>query len=149
MAASRGRIKAISISTRRGTKKQNVRHADLEVGCGIPGDAHAGDWHRQVSLLGSESIDRMIERGTEVSPGDFAENVTTEGVDLGALSVGHRLRLGEDAELEITQIGKECHDRCEIYEQVGDCVMPREGVFARVIASGRIEIDDSIEVLDD
>ncbi|MHC4621740.1 MAG: MOSC domain-containing protein [Planctomycetota bacterium] len=149
MATTRGRIKAISISERRGTKKGNIRRARLEVGWGIVGDAHAGVRHRQVSLLGVESIDKMVARGAKVSPGDFAENITTEGVDLLSVSVGSKVRLGREGEVEVTQLGKECHSRCEIFEQVGDCVMPREGIFARVVKGGSIEVGDIVEVIDD
>jgi MOSC domain-containing protein YiiM len=104
---------------------------------GVVGDAHAGDWHRQVSLLATESIAKMRAMGLDVDSGDFAENVTTIGVDLVSLPIGSRLALG-DAVVEITQIGKECHNRCAIYYQAGDCVMPKEGVFARVITGGTI-----------
>lgn len=149
MAAIRGRIKAISVSNRRGTKKNNISRADLETDCGIIGDAHSGNWHRQVSLLAVESIDKMATAGAKVSPGDFAENITTEGIDLQSLAVGSKLRLGTDVEVEVTQFGKECHSRCEIFEQVGDCVMPREGVFAKVTKVGSIKIGDVIEVIAD
>lgn len=149
MATTNGRIKAISISEKRGTKKVNVPEAELKVDLGIVGDAHASNWHRQISLLGVESIDKMIAMGAEVSPGSFAENITTEGIDLRKIPIGDRLRIGENVELEITQRGKECHNRCEIYEQVGDCVMPREGVFAKVIRPGKIRAGDTAEVLGD
>ena len=145
----RGRIKAISVSENKGTQKVNVAEADLKVDCGIVGDAHAGKWHRQVSLLAVESIEKMIAMGADVSPGNFAENITTEGIDLLALSLGGKLRLGESAELEITQFGKKCHSHCEIFQQVGDCIMPREGIFAKVIGPGRISVGDPIEVVDD
>ena len=145
----KGRIRAISVSEKKGTRKVNVPGADLRVDCGIVGDAHAGKWHRQVSLLAVESIEKMIASGADVSPGDFAENITTEGIDLLALSFGGRLRLGESVEIEITQFGKKCHSDCEIFRQVGDCVMPREGIFARVIKPGRISVGDIIEVVDD
>ena len=145
----KGRIRAISVSEKKGTRKVNVPGADLRVDCGIVGDAHAGKWHRQVSLLAVESIEKMIANGAEVSPGDFAENITTEGIDLLTLHLGGRLRLGESVELEITQFGKKCHSDCEIFRQVGDCVMPREGIFARVIKPGRISVGDIIEVVDD
>jgi MOSC domain-containing protein YiiM len=104
---------------------------------GIEGDAHAGDWHRQVSLLAQESIDKMRALGLDVTTGDFAENITTSGIDLVSLPIGSRLTMG-DVLLEVTQIGKECHTRCAIYYQAGDCVMPREGIFARVLRGGRI-----------
>jgi len=148
VATTRGRIKAISISEKRGTRKQNVASALLKRDLGIEGDAHAGQWHRQVSLLGTESIAKMTARGAEVKPGDFAENITTEGIDLSSLALGSRLRLGDQAEIEITQFGKRCHSRCEIYQQVGDCVMPREGIFARVTRPGRIEPGDPVELLE-
>ncbi|MHC4226938.1 MAG: MOSC domain-containing protein [Planctomycetota bacterium] len=149
MAITKGRIKAISVSTEKGTQKTNVPTAELRIDLGIVGDAHAGKWHRQVSLLAFESIEKMVAMGANVSPGNFAENITTEGIDLLKLSLGGRLRLGRDVELEVTQFGKKCHSRCEIFEQVGDCIMPREGIFAKVISPGRINVGDVIEVLDD
>jgi len=144
-----GKIRAISVSEEKGTQKINVPQAELAVDCGIIGDAHAGKWHRQVSLLAIESIEKMIAMGADVSPGNFAENITTEGIDLLALSLGGRLRLGQSVELEITQFGKKCHSHCEIFQQVGDCIMPREGIFAKVIAPGRVSVGDVIEVVDD
>ncbi|MHC4387547.1 MAG: MOSC domain-containing protein [Planctomycetota bacterium] len=149
MATTKGKIKAISISQKRGTHKANVPQAEVRVGFGIVGDAHAANWHRQVSLLAVESINKMVEMGAEVSPGSFAENITTEGIGLLELSIGTKLGVGEDTKLEITQIGKECHSRCAIFEQVGDCVMPREGIFAKVTKSGLIRVGDIIEVLND
>jgi cyclic pyranopterin phosphate synthase len=124
-----------------------VSVAELKVGFGIEGDAHAGNWHRQVSLLGQESIEKMRAKGANVSAGDFAENITTEGIDLQSLAIGSKLRLGADAEVEITQFGKKCHGGCEIFQQIGDCIMPREGVFAKVTKPGRIKPGDTIEVL--
>lgn len=147
MATIKGRIKAISVSQRRGTQKVNVPQAQLRTDFGIVGDAHAGDWHRQVSLLAVESIDKMVAKGAKVSPGDFAENITTEGIDLLKLSIGSKLKLGEGVELEVTQFGKKCHDKCEIFRQVGDCIMPREGIFAKVTKAGRISIGDVVEVI--
>jgi MOSC domain-containing protein YiiM len=149
VATTKGTIKAISVSQKRGTKKTNVPRADFRVDFGIVGDAHAANWHRQVSLLAVESITKMVEMGATVSPGDFAENITTEGIELLNFPVGRKLKIGEDVELEITQIGKECHSHCEIFKQVGDCVMPREGVFAKVTQSGTIKIGDNVEALDD
>lgn len=149
VAAIRGTIKAISISEKRGTQKVNVSEAELKADFGIVGDAHAADWHRQVSLLAAESIDKMIAKGAKVAPGNFAENITTEGIDLLNLAIGAKLRLGESVEMEITQFGKQCHSRCEIFEQVGDCVMPREGVFTKVTVPGRINVGDVIEVVND
>lgn len=147
MATTKGRIKAISISKDRGTRKYNVPAAELKVDFGIEGDAHRGNWHRQVSLLAQESIRKMRTKGAKVAAGDFAENITTEGIGLQSLTIGRKLRLGADAEVEITQFGKECHSGCEIFQQIGDCIMPREGVFAKVTKPGRIKPGDSIEVL--
>jgi len=143
---SQGRIVALSISEIRGIPKTNVETVRLVENHGIDGDAHAGDWHRQVSLLAVESIAKMQAKGADVHPGNFAENITTEGIDIPHLQIGDRLTLGT-AELEITQIGKECHARCAIYHQVGDCVMPREGVFARVIKGGELKVGDGVEVV--
>jgi len=142
-------IKAISISRERGTRKFNVPSARLLADFGVENDAHAGKWHRQVSLLADESIEKMRAGRADVGPGDFADNITTQGLDLHTLKIGSRLRLGETAEVEITQFGKECHQDCEIRKLVGDCVMPREGIFARVIKTGRVQPGDVIEVLDD
>ena len=149
MAAIRGKIRAISVSEQKGAQKVNVPEAELRADFGIIGDAHSGNWHRQVSLLAVESIDKMVAKGAKVSPGDFAENITTEGIDLLKLSVGNKLKLGESTELEITQFGKKCHSRCEIFEQVGDCIMPREGVFAKVTRAGAISVGGVIEVIND
>ncbi len=149
MATTKGRIKAISISEKRGTQKSNVPEAELKTDFGIVGDAHAANWHRQVSLLAIESIDKMVAMGAKVSPGNFAENITTEGIELLELAVGSKIKLGKSVELEITQFGKKCHSRCEIFEQVGDCVMPREGIFVKVAEGGVIKVGDIIEVLDD
>ena len=130
-------ILSVNVSDRVGEQKKPVERAVLREGHGIEGDAHAGSWHRQVSLLAEEDIDTMRGRGVELGFGDFAENVTTRGIDLGSLPIGAHLHVGE-AELEVTQIGKECHHGCAIYEAVGDCVMPRKGVFARVVRGGEI-----------
>jgi len=146
VAPIKGKIKAISISKDRGTRKYNVPAAELKAGFGIVGDAHADNWHRQVSLLRQESIEKMRAKGADVSAGDFAENITTEGIDLAALAIGSKLRLGADAEVEITQFGKECHSGCAIFQQIGDCIMPREGVFAKVTRSGRIKAGDIIYI---
>ncbi len=130
-----GKITAVCISKKRGTKKNMVQSAYLREGWGIEGDAHAGDWHRQVSLLSVEKIEAFREKGAEVDFGDFGENLVVEGYDLRTVPVGTKLRVGE-ALLEITQIGKECHSHCEIYKAMGDCIMPREGIFAKVLKSG-------------
>ena len=141
-----GVVRAICISRRRGVQKTAVPEARLIEQWGIEGDAHAGQWHRQVSLLTVESIEKIRRKGIEVGPGDFAENIVTEGVDLLPVAIGDRIELGQ-ARLEVTQIGKECHSRCAIYEQAGDCVMPREGIFARVLKGGEIKVGDSIRVV--
>ncbi len=141
----RGRVVAVSVSARKGEKKVSVPSVVLVPDHGVRGDAHAGPGTRQVSLLAGESIAKMRDRGLSVGPGDFAENVTVEGIVLPALPVGTRLRVGE-ALLEVTQIGKECHERCAIYLQAGDCVMPREGIFARVVRGGRVAAGDVVEI---
>ena len=146
MVTTKGRIKAISISKDRGTRKYNVPAAELKVAFGIENDAHGGDWHRQVSLLAQESIEKMRVKGAKVAAGDFAENITTEEIDLQSLTIGSKLRLGPEAEVEITQFGKKCHTGCEISRLVGDCIMPREGVFAKVTKPGRVKPGDRIEV---
>ena len=143
----KGTVKAICISALKGTKKASVPYALLKEDYGIIGDAHAGQWHRQVSLLADESVDTMRGAMPTLSPGDFAENILTEGLDLKVLPIGTRLIIGE-AELEITQIGKECHSDCEIRRITGKCVMPTDGVFARVIKGGEIHESDTIEILE-
>ena len=143
---SDGRIVAVSISPKKGVKKTNILLGRLIENYGLENDAHAGDWHRQVSLLAVESISKIRGKGLDVNPGDFAENITTKGIKLWELPVGTRLKLGEDALVEVTQIGKECHDRCAIYKQVGDCVMPREGIFVKVLKGGTIGPSDGIQV---
>jgi MOSC domain-containing protein YiiM len=137
---------AVNISADKGTKKRNVRKCDLLRDFGLEGDAHGGQWHRQVSLLANESIDKMRRKGLKAAYGDFAENITTEGIDLMDLPIGTTLRIGNEAILRMTQKGKECHDRCAIFYQMGDCVMPREGVFAEVLHPGQISVGDPIEV---
>ena len=149
MATTKGLIRAISVSEEKGTPKTNVPNAELKAEHGIVGDAHAADWHRQVSLLAVESIEKMTAKGAKVFPGNFAENITTEGIDLSALSVGDRLCAGAAVELEITQLGKKCHSRCAIYDQIGDCIMPREGIFAKVVKPGSIKVGDIIGLKND
>lgn len=136
---------AVCISRRKGERKSPVEEVLLVPGHGIEGDAHAGEWHRQVSLLALESIEKMRRMGLDVTTGDFAENLTVEGITLPELPVGTTIRIG-DALLEVTQIGKECHTRCAIYQQAGDCVMPKEGIFARVLAGGRVRAGMAVEV---
>ncbi|MHB0915175.1 MAG: MOSC domain-containing protein [Thermoleophilia bacterium] len=138
-------VESINISRDKGERKSPVGSAALRAGHGIEGDGHAGGWHRQVSLLAMESIAKMRARGLDVGPGDFAENITTAGIDLLGLPVGARVRLGA-ALIEVTQHGKECHAPCEIYHQAGDCVMPSEGIFAIVITGGEVSAGDEIAV---
>ncbi|NLV74011.1 MAG: MOSC domain-containing protein [Chloroflexi bacterium] len=145
--AAKGKIVAVCVSAKKGVQKHDIGQAELRTEWGIVGDAHAGPWHRQVSLLAQESIDKMRTRGLNVHPGSFAENITTEGLELHTLPVGTRIRLG-NVLTELTQVGKECHTRCAIYETAGDCVMPREGVFVRILADGQIAVGDVVEVLD-
>ena len=142
----RGILRGICLSEKRGTKKTEVLRAVLVKDHGIEGDAHAGRWHRQVSLLSAEKIEAFRQKGAEVGYGDFGENLIVEGFDFRTLPVGTRFRIG-DAVLEMTQIGKECHSHCTIYKQMGDCIMPREGVFAEVIEGGEIRVGDPVEQL--
>jgi MOSC domain-containing protein YiiM len=139
-------VLAVCISEEKGERKKPVETVELREGHGIVGDAHAGDWHRQVSLLAQESIDKMRALGLDVNAGDFAENITTVDINLLSLPIGSRLQIGE-ALLEVTQIGKECHTRCAIFYQAGDCVMPREGIFARVLKGGAVKPGDGVTVL--
>ena len=141
-----GRILAVSVSLKKGVKKTNILKGSLIENYGLENDAHAGDWHRQLSLLAIESISRIREKGLDVNPGDFAENITTAGIRLWELPVGTQMKLGEEAVVEVTQIGKECHDRCAIFKQVGDCVMPREGIFVKVLKGGTISPADDIQI---
>lgn len=140
------KIVSIAVSRKKGTPKEPVGEADLIEDHGLMGDAHAGPWHRQVSFLAAESIETARKTGLDVGFGDFAENVATQGIDWSEIPVGTRLKLGDSALVEITQKGKECHTRCAIYYRAGDCIMPREGVFGRVIEGGRIRTGDAIVV---
>ncbi len=139
-------VLAVCISENKGERKKPVASVELRENHGIVGDGHAGDWHRQVSLLAQESIDKMRAMGLDVNAGDFAENITTSGINLVSLPIGARLQIG-DVLLEVTQIGKECHTRCAIYYQAGDCVMPKEGIFAKVVKGGAIKSGDEIQSL--
>lgn len=141
------KIVAIAVSRRKGTRKTLVEHAHVIANHGLEGDAHAGPWHRQVSFLAAESIRRAREGGLDVSFGDFAENVATEGLAWHTLPLGTQVRLGDRVIVEITQIGKTCHKPCAIYYQAGDCIMPREGVFARVIQGGDIACGDPVVIV--
>jgi len=142
-----GKVVAVCTSEKKGMRKKNVGQGVLKANFGLEGDAHAGDWHRQVSLLALESIKKMQDLGLDVGPGDFAENLTTEGIDLLSLPIGTKLRIGESALGEVTQIGKECHTKCAIYYQAGDCVMPKEGIFIRILEGGPVRVGDKVEVV--
>ena len=140
-----GRVKAVNISERKGTKKTNVYSCKITQ-TGLKGDSHSGDWHRQVSLLAKESIEKMKKQGLSLNYGDFAENITTEGISLHELPIGTKIKIN-NVVLEVTQIGKECHHGCEIRKLVGNCIMPKEGIFTKVIKTGTISVDDKIEVI--
>lgn len=147
MMANKGKVISINISDKKGVRKSPVKSIEIIENFGIKGDAHAsGEWARQVSLLSMESINKMRENGLNVGPGDFAENITTEGIDLLSLPLGTRLKIG-DTITEVSQIGKVCHTRCAIYRQAGDCVMPREGIFVRVLRGGMVKVGDLIEII--
>ncbi|MCK5682675.1 MOSC domain-containing protein [bacterium] len=136
------KILSINVSKEKGEQKTPVKTAELKIDHGIVGDAHAGNWHRQISMLDDEDISTMRNKGVELSFGDFAENITTSGISLPDLPVGTRLNIGETI-VEVTQIGKECHHGCAIYEAIGDCVMPRRGIFVKVIKEGEISNESS------
>ncbi|AJG98748.2 molybdenum cofactor sulfurase [Clostridium beijerinckii] len=141
------KVIAVNISEKKGVIKHPIEKGFFRVNHGLDGDAHAGEWHRQVSLLGTESIDKMKASGVEgLTPGKFAENITTEGIVLYELPIGTKLKIG-DVTLEVTQIGKECHLGCEIRKLVGDCVMPREGIFTKVLEEGYIKAGDNIIIV--
>jgi MOSC domain-containing protein YiiM len=139
-------VVAVNVSQSKGERKTPVPSVQFKEDHGIVNDAHAGDWHRQISLLAKESIDKMRKLGLDVDSGDFAENITTQGLDLVALPVGTHVEIGETL-VEVTQIGKECHNRCAIYHQAGDCVMPKEGIFAKVLRGGIVLTGDDMRVL--
>ena len=141
------KVVSINISTKKGVVKVPVDKAELKVDHGIVGDAHAGNWHRQISMLAEESIQKMKDKGFgHLKFGDFAENITTEGIEVYTLPVGTKLKIGE-CEVEVTQIGKKCHQGCAIRQTTGDCVMPREGIFVKVLKEGTININDEIEII--
>lgn len=143
-----GKVLAVSISERKGEKKNNIDCGLFLENLGLENDAHAeADILRQVSLLARESIEKIKAKGLDVRYGDFAENITIEGIDLPSLPIGTRLKIGCRVLLEVSQIGKVCHNRCNIFHTVGDCVMPREGIFAKVLTGGKISVNDQIEVL--
>ena len=140
------KIESIAVSRKKGTRKEPVDQASLLEDYGIEGDAHAGPWHRQVSFLSSESIQKARDQGLDVTFGDFAENIATSGIDWQTVPIGTKINLGDTARVEITQIGKECHNKCAIYYMAGDCIMPREGIFARVLKGGVIHCGDSVQI---
>ncbi|MCP4601568.1 MAG: MOSC domain-containing protein [Proteobacteria bacterium] len=140
-------IISIALRKKKGTRKNPVQEAKLLQDYGIEGDAHAGPWHRQVSFLASESIERSRKQGLDVTFGDFAENIATEGIDWLKIPIGTKVQLGDTALVEITQIGKECHNKCAIYYMAGDCIMPQEGIFARVLKGGKIRCGDTMQII--
>lgn len=141
---STGQVHKISIAPEKGMKKNNITTAEIKENFGIVGDAHAGS-NRQVSLLPFESFEKVKNDLIEINPGDFAENITTSGIDFSNVTIGSRIKLGDSIKLEITQIGKECHHGCYIREAVGDCIMPREGIFAKVLSGGKLNVGDDIQ----
>ncbi|MCD4717971.1 MAG: MOSC domain-containing protein [Desulfobacterales bacterium] len=143
------KIVSIAISKKKGTRKARVDQASLIQDHGLEGDAHAGPWHRQVSFLASESIEKAKKNGLDVTFGDFAENIATSGINWLKIPLGTLVHLGESAIVEITQIGKECHNKCAIYYMAGDCIMPREGIFGMVLKGGRIKRGDMIGIMCD
>ncbi len=142
-----GRVVSVNVSAKKGVRKKPVAEIVIDENFGIRGDAHASsEWHRQVSLLALESIRTMQDKGLDVNPGDFAENITTEGIDLVSLPVGTEMAIGSEVVGTVSQIGKECHNRCAIYYQAGDCVMPKEGIFIVILKGGTVKAGDPIEV---
>lgn len=141
------KVISVNMSAKKSVRKKRVGSCKVLENRGFKGDAHAGDWHRQVSLLAVESIEKMKKKGLDVKPGDFAENVTTEGIDLVSLPLGTKLEIGKGIIFEVSQIGKVCHTKCAIYYQAGDCVMPKEGIFVKVLKGGEIKVGDKIEVV--
>lgn len=136
------KVESVNISDKKGVQKHEVAEVELLEGFGINGDAHAGKWHRQISFLAGEGVDKMREKGLELKPGDFGENIVTRGIDWRETKVGGKIFIN-DLILEVTQIGKECHDKCAIYYTAGECIMPTQGIFARVIKGGKIRAQDS------
>jgi MOSC domain-containing protein YiiM len=141
------KILAVCVSKEKGIQKDNIGSALVRADHGIEGDAHSGPWHRQVSLLADESIEKMRKKGIALTYGDFGENIVTQGIDLLSMGIGSTLKLGDSVVGEVSQIGKVCHDRCAIYHQTGDCIMPREGIFLKILAGGKISEGDQIEII--
>lgn len=144
-----GKILAVCVSQKRGVQKKPVEVIECAKDLGIRDDAHRGHWHRQISLLANESAELMRKKGVDIGPGDFAENVLTRGIELRTLPVGTKLKVGQAVILEVTQIGKECHHDCAIYQAAGECVMPTHGIFCIVLEEGAIRAGDSIDVIPD
>jgi MOSC domain-containing protein YiiM len=142
-----GVVKAVCVSKEKGVVKKDIGCGELVEQHGIKGDAHAGNWHRQISLLSLQKIEAFRAKGAEVEYGAFGENLVVDGIDFTNLPLGTKFRCG-DALLEMTQIGKECHNHCEIYHRMGDCIMPREGVFARVLRGGMVKVGDEFQITD-
>jgi MOSC domain-containing protein YiiM len=145
---NKGKVIAVCSSKNKGTPKKDIVSGFLQNGFGLEGDAHGGDWHRQISLLGIEQIQTMKDKGYDVKAGSFAENITTSGLDHSVLKIGDVIKIGEIAAVEITQIGKECHTRCAIFNKIGECIMPEKGIFAKVVHEGPVKTGDDIEVVD-
>lgn len=141
-----GKLVAICISKEKGTRKEEIGEVEIIENFGLKDDAHGGNWHRQVSFLEKEQIDAFNKRGGHVSYGDFGENIVLEGVDLSNVGVGDRLKIGE-AIIEITQLGKECHNRCSIFYSVGECIMPKKGIFGKVLKGGKVSVGEYVELL--
>jgi MOSC domain-containing protein YiiM len=141
------KIVSIAVSKKKGTTKHCVDQAELLENHGIKGDAHAGDWHRQLSFLAAESIEAVSTKAFILNFGDFAENIATTGIDWKTQKIGQQVRLGKGALVEITQIGKECHKKCAIFYRTGDCIMPKEGVFAKILTGGTIRVGDEIKLV--
>ncbi len=139
------KIVSIAVSRKKGTTKKCIEQAQLIENHGIKDDAHAGDWHRQLSFLSAESIERASSKDFKLNFGDFAENIATTGIDWKNELVGQKFKLGKDVLVELTQIGKECHKKCAIYYRTGDCIMPKEGVFTKILKGGTIKVGDKIE----
>ncbi len=141
-----GKILTLCVSSEKGTKKNEVPSGFFVADSGIKGDAHAGKWHRQVSLLSNEDIDKVREIIPDLKPGAFAENLATEGIDLNQVKIGDKILIRDEVILEVTQLGKKCHTGCEIQKLTGDCIMPKKGIFARVLKGGFIEKNDRIKI---
>lgn len=142
-----GKIKAICKSERKGTAKTEVPSINLIENFGLEGDAHGGNWHRQVSLLELKKIEDFNKAGGKVKFGDFGENFVIEGIEVDSLPIGTKLKIGNEAIVEITQIGKKCHNECEIFHRVGKCIMPIHGVFSKVLSPGKVEVQDKVEII--